>query len=162
MSEPTRPRAGCLAWLGVAAGLGALTWAVLWFTVLRGGDDQEPGGATAPTGTAVAPTETVAAPGCADATAEFQRYAAGPGVEYVRGVCWESGGQLRAEIELAADVNVDSAPMQGLCAALTDFILASDRPWHGFIGYSSSPLSAGQALLTRAQPDQPCQNPAHR
>lgn len=167
MTEPARPRAGCVAWLGAVIGLAALTWAILWITLFRGGaedpnDAAATGTTAAPTGTAVAPTGTAAAPGCTDATEEFRRFATGPGVEFVQGVCWEPDGQLRAEIELAADVNLDSAPMQGICTALTEFISASDRPWLGFIGYSSSPLSPGQAILTRPQPDQPCENPARR
>jgi hypothetical protein len=159
VTEPARGSGpGCLTWLVALLGLGALTGAVLWFTVLNGDDDQPP--TTSSTGPTATSTSTIAAPDCTDATEEFRSSAAGPGIEFVRGVCWESGGQLRVEVELADDVNVDSAPMQGLCMALTDYITASGRPWQGFTAYSSSPLTPGQALLARAQPDQPCQNPS--
>jgi hypothetical protein len=152
---------GCLASLGALLALGAVG-AVLWLTVLGGSDDpasSPTGTALAPTGTAAAPTGTADGSGCADVTEEFQRSGA-TGVEYVRSVCWDSDGQLRAEIELAADINLESAPMQGLCAALTEFITASGRPWQGFSAYSSSPLTPGQPLLARVQPDEPCHRPS--
>lgn len=150
---------GCLMWLAAVLGLGALTSVVLWLTVFSGTDDRT---STAEPSGSASPTTTGAAPGCTDASEDFLSSAAGPGVEYVRGLCWQSDGQLRVEVELAADINADSPPMLGLCTALTDFITASGRPWQGFTAYSSSPLTPGLALLTRAQPDQPCQNPSHR
>lgn len=157
MTEPEQAGRGCLLWLAAVVGLGALT-AVIWFALLRGGDD---GDTAVPPGQSTTPSLATSAAECTDVTEEF-RNSVGPGLDVVRTVCWESDGRLRAEIDLAADINAGSAPAQAVCTALTDFITASGRAWLGLTAHSLSPFTPGQPVLAREQPDQPCLNPSQQ
>ncbi|MBX6752121.1 MAG: hypothetical protein IRY85_21080 [Micromonosporaceae bacterium] len=155
MTEPESAGGrGCLLGLGAVIGLGVLA-AVIGFALLGGGDDVDTAASPGPTDT---PSSVTSATGCADVTEDFRRFA-GARLDVVRRVCWEADGRLRAEIELAADINASSAPAQALCAALTDFITASSRAWSGFTAYSLSPLTPGQPMLSREELDGPCRNP---
>jgi hypothetical protein len=145
---------GCLLGLGAVIGLGILA-AIIGFALIGGGDEVDTAASPGPTDT---PSSATSAPECTDVTEEFRR-STGPGLDLVRRVCWEADGRLRAEIDLAADINASSAPAQALCAALTDFITASGRAWSGFTAYSLSPLTPGRPMLSREQPDGPCLNP---
>ena len=104
---------------------------------------------------------------CEDATAAFRTFAGPrPGMsavlERVTSVCWEPGGELRAEAAYAADINATSAPMASLCRALSEFVTGSGRTWRGFTVYSTSQVTAGKPFLAGPTEGGPCTNPQHR
>jgi hypothetical protein len=157
---------GCIAWALALLLVGGI---IVTIVILSGGDDPDPPQAgPSVAGSPSAPPATSAPAGCADATADLRGFArdrAGERerfvVEAITRACWDASGELRAGLDIPADVEAGSAPMRWLCGTLTDFVADSGRPWAGFTATSSSRLTPDRPLLVKAEPDGACTRPGN-
>jgi hypothetical protein len=149
---------GCLAW---ALALLLVFGVVVTVFVITG--DDEPPTTAGPSAASAGPATSAPAARCEDATAALRDFARGQAggreefvVEAITGACWDASGELRADLDVPADIEARSAPMRWLCGTLSDFVAGSGRPWEGFTAKSSSRLSPGRTLLVGSEPDAAC------